>query len=308
LNILFYTPDTGSAPWIASLQRALPAARIDLWPAASASETDYAVVWKPPPELVAMLERVKAIFNLGAGVDSMPDLSMLPSSVSVVRLDDAGMAEQMVEYVCHVVLRRYREFDVYAAQQGEARWQQRPRLSKSTFMVGILGAGVLGTAVAGALVQLGFPVRSWSRARKAIPRVTSFAGMQELDDFLAATRVLVCLLPLTRDTEKLLDAVRLSRLPRGAYLVNVARGALVVDAGLIALLDKGHLAGATLDVFRDEPLPAGHPFWHHPRIVLTPHISAVTLVEQSIAQIAGKIRQLEAGLPITGIVERQRGY
>ena len=132
--------------------------------------------------------------------------------------------------------------------------------------------------------------------------------MQELDDFLAATRVLVCLLPLTRDTEKLLDAVRLSRLPRGAYLVNVARGALVVDAGLIALLDKGHLAGATLDVFRDEPLPAGHPFWHHPRIVLTPHISAVTLVEQSIAQIAGKIRQLEAGLPITGIVERQRGY
>ena len=118
----------------------------------------------------------------------------------------------------------------------------------------------------------------------------------------------MCLLPLTQDTERLLDGVRLSRLPRGAYLVNVARGALVVDAELIALLDNNHLAGATLDVFRDEPLPAGHPFWHHPRVVLTPHVSAMTLVEESVAQIAAKIRQLEAGLPITGIVLRQRGY
>jgi glyoxylate/hydroxypyruvate reductase len=308
LNILFYTPGTNSASWIDALTQALPEARIDRWPAASASDVDYAVVWKPPPELLSALKGVKAIFNLGAGVDSMPDLSSLASGVPLVRLDDAGMAEQMVEYVCHGVLRRYREFDAYADQQGEARWQQRPRLSKSTFTIGILGAGVLGTAVAGAIVQLGFPVRAWSRARKAIPGVTSFAGMPELDDFLAATRVLVCLLPLTRDTEELLDAARLSRLPRGAYLVNVARGALVVDAALIALLDNGHLAGATLDVFRDEPLPADHPFWHHPRIVLTPHVSAVTMVEESVAQIAGKIHRLEAGLPISGVVLRQRGY
>jgi glyoxylate/hydroxypyruvate reductase A len=308
LNILYYTPGTDGAVWIGALQRALPGARIGRWPAASASDVDYAVVWKPPPELVVALERVKAIFNLGAGVDSMPDLSALPESVPLVRLDDAGMAEQMVEYVCHIVLRRYREFDAYADQQREARWQQRPRLSKSAFTVGILGAGVLGTAVAGALVRLGFPIRAWSRTRKAIPGVESFAGVQELDDFLAATRVLVCLLPLTRDTERLLDAARLSRLPRGAYLVNIARGALLIDGELIALLDNGHLAGATLDVFRDEPLPAGHPFWHHPRIVLTPHVSAATLVEESVAQIAGKIRQLEAGLPITGIVLRERGY
>ena len=308
MNILFHSPGTNGASWIDALTQALPEARIDRWPAISASETDYAVVWKPPQELVTTLGRVKAIFNLGAGVDSMPDLSTLPESVPLVRLDDAGMAEQMVEYVCHCVLRRYREFDAYADQQREARWQQRPRLSKRDFVVGILGAGVLGTAVAGALVRLGFPVRAWSRARKAIPRVVSFAGAQELDDFLAATRVLVCLLPLTQDTERLLDGARLSRLQRGAYLVNVARGALVVDAELIALLDNNHLAGATLDVFRDEPLPAGHPFWHHPRVVLTPHVSAMTLVEESVAQIAAKIRQLDAGLPITGIVLRQRGY
>jgi glyoxylate/hydroxypyruvate reductase A len=132
--------------------------------------------------------------------------------------------------------------------------------------------------------------------------------MPDLDTFLSATRLLVCLLPLTRETEGLLDRARLSRLPRGADLVNVARGALVVDADLLDLLDAGHLASATLDVFRDEPLPREHRFWHHPRVVLTPHVSAVTLVEESVQQITGKIRRLEAGLPISGVVDRVRGY
>jgi glyoxylate/hydroxypyruvate reductase A len=175
-------------------------------------------------------------------------------------------------------------------------------------MIGVLGAGVLGTAVAGALAAMHFPVRTWSRARKAVAGATSFAGMPELAEFLSAAHLLVCLLPLTRETEGLLDRERLSRLPRGAYLVNVARGALVVDADLLFLLDAGHLAGATLDVFRDEPLPREHRFWHHPRVALTPHVSAVTLVEESVQQIADKIRRLEAGLPISGVVERDRGY
>jgi glyoxylate/hydroxypyruvate reductase A len=174
--------------------------------------------------------------------------------------------------------------------------------------VGILGFGLLGQAVAAAIAPFGFPLLGWSATRKEVPSVRSFAGPTRLAPFLASTRVLVCFLPSTRDTRDFLDRTTLSQLPRGAWLVNVARGRIVVDEDLIALLDEGHLAGAVLDVFRDEPLPAGHPFWHHPRITLTPHTSAVTMVEDSIAQVVAKIRRLERGQAVTGVVDRARGY
>ena len=308
MRILFYTAGENAAAWLEALRRTFPDVRIDGWPSTFAGEADYALVWKPPVELLRSLGRVTAIFNLGAGVDSVPDLSALPRDARLVRLEDAGMAEQMAEYVCHAVLHRYREFDAYAEQQRIAEWRQRPRLSKSEFTVGILGLGVLGTAVATALAPFGFPLRAWSRTHKLSAGVATSTGFSELDDFLAGVRVLVCLLPLTGQTQGLLDRARLLRLPRGAYLVNVSRGALVVDDDLLALLDNDQLAGATLDVFSDEPLPQEHRFWHHPRVTLTPHVSAVTLVEESVAQIAAKIRRLEAGLPITGVVGREHGY
>ena len=184
----------------------------------------------------------------------------------------------------------------------------RARRDKRGFGVGILGLGVLGGAVAAALQPFGFPLAGWSRTRKTVAGVDSYAGSAELDAFLARCQLLACLLPLTRETRGMLDRRTLIKLPIGAYLVNVARGGLLVDADLLALLDQGRIGGATLDVFHDEPLPAEHPFWHHPRISITPHVSAVTLVEQSVAQIAAKITRLEAGLPITGIVDRERDF
>jgi glyoxylate/hydroxypyruvate reductase len=167
---------------------------------------------------------------------------------------------------------------------------------------------VLGNAVSKALLPFGFPLYAWSRTRKASPGVVSYAGIAELDEFLAKSRVLVCLLPATADTASLLDRAALGALPSGAHVVNVARGGIVVEEDLIALLDNGHLAGATLDVFREEPLPPQHRFWHHPRVALTPHVSAVTHVGDSIAQVAAKIRRLERGEPVTGVVDRVRGY
>jgi glyoxylate/hydroxypyruvate reductase A len=295
------------ATWIAALERALPEAQIDRWCAAWGAEADYAVVWRPTADVLPGLARVKAVFNLGAGIDAIPDLHSIPRGVPLVRLDDAGMAEQMIEYVAHAALRRYRKFDVYADQQKEALWRPRSRLPKHEFIVGVLGAGVLGSAVAKSLSSLGFPVRVWSRTMKHLG-VECFAGAEALGRFLGATRFLVCLLPLTVETRDFLHHARLSLLPSGAYLVNVSRGALVVDDDLLSLLDSGHLAGATLDVFRDEPLPPQHPFWHHPRVVVTPHVSAVTLVKDSVEQIAAKIRRLEAGLPIAGVVDREHGY
>ena len=190
----------------------------------------------------------------------------------------------------------------------KCRWQPRRRIEKSGFGVGILGFGRLGQSVADAVAPFGFPLRGWSLSRKAAAGVESYAGHAELRPFLAASRVVVCLLPSTPQTRGLLGGGTLAALPRGAHLVNVARGDIVVDEDLVAALDRGQLESATLDVFHHEPLPPGHPFWHHPRITLTPHVSAVTLVEDSVAQVAGKILQLERGESVTGIVDRARGY
>ncbi len=285
----------------------MPEADVAVWPDAPATP-DYALVWRPPAELFTCVRPVRAIFNLGAGVDGLMGVPTLPRDVPVIRLEDAGMAEQMAEYVALAVLRAYREMDDYAAQQREERWRPRARIDKSGFGVGFLGFGVLGRAVAGAIAPFGFPLHAWSRTRKASPGVVSYAGLAELYEFLAKARVLVCLLPATTDTASLLDRAALEALPAGAHVVNVARGGVLVDEDLVALLDSGHLAGATLDVFREEPLPSGHPFWHHPRIALTPHTSAVTQVGDSIAQVAAKIRRLERGEPVTGVVDRARGY
>ncbi len=307
MRILLQMPGHAIEEWRAVLASLLPEADIAVWPAAPAIP-DYALVWKPPAELFLRVRPAKAIFNLGAGVDALLDVPTLPPDVPVIRLEDAGMAEQMREYVTLAVLGAYREADAYAAQQRAVHWEQRPRLRKAEFGIGLLGFGVLGQAIANGFLPLGFPLAGWSRTRKAVTGVQCYAGPVELPGFLARTRVLVCLLPRTPETCGLLDRATLARLPRGAHVINVARGEIIVDDDLVSLLDSGHLASATLDVFRFEPLPADHAFWHHPRVTLTPHTSAVTRVADSIAQITAKIRRLERGETVTGIVDRVHGY
>ena len=307
MKVLLQVPAGDAARWHDALAAALPEAAIVRWPEPCPAP-DYALVWKPPPAVFAAVAPRRAIFNLGAGVDALLAVPGLPASVPVVRLEDAGMAAQMTDYVALHVLRAFRDADAYARQQRDGRWEPRAPRPKSSFAVGLLGYGVLGRAVGQALAALGFPLQAWSRRPMSVPGVTHHAGEGGLPAFLAATKVLVCLLPSTPATRGMLDRALLGRLPAGAQVINVARGDLVVDADLVALLDSGHLAGAVLDVFREEPLPAAHPFWHHPRIVVTPHVSAATLVEPAVAQIAAKIRRLEAGLPVTGVVDRSRGY
>jgi glyoxylate/hydroxypyruvate reductase A len=306
MNITFCCTDTKPEPWITGLRAALPQAQVEVWqPGAPAA--DYAVVWAPPQAFLDQQPQIRALFNIGAGVDALLKLH-LPPGVKVVRLDDAGMSVQMAEYVCHAVIRHFREFDGYDVDVAQGRWSYRKPRSRADFAVGVMGLGVLGSRVAQALRGFEFPVNGWSRSPKTMEGVRGFAGRDGLQDFLAASRVLVNLLPLTPDTHNLLNRETLSRLQPAGYVINVARGAHLVDDDLIALVDAGHLAGATLDVFRTEPLPGEHPFWRHPKITVTPHTSARTLREESLAQIAGKIMALECGQPIAGVVDPVRGY
>lgn len=306
MKIYFCCTDFKAEPWLAALRTALPQAQIEVW-SPGAPPGDYAVVWAPPQAFLDEQPQIKALFNLGAGVDALTQLR-LPAATRLVRLDDAGMSVQMAEYVTHALIRHFREFDGYAADVAQGKWSfRKPRL-REEFPVGIMGLGVLGQRVARAVQQFEFPVVGWSRSPRQVSGVRSYAGEGQFGEFLAETRVLVCLLPLTAETEGILNRDTLSRLRPGGYVINVARGAHLVEEDLIPLIDSGHLAGATLDVFRQEPLPAGHPFWRHPKITITPHTAARTLRDESVAQIVTKIARLERGESIAGIVDPNKGY
>ncbi|WP_372825986.1 2-hydroxyacid dehydrogenase [Polaromonas sp.] len=309
MNIHFCCVGTKAEPWVAGLRAELPADNVNDW-TPGAPPADYAVVWSPPQQFLDEQPQLKALFNIGAGVDALMKLR-LPPQAAVVRLDDAGMSAQMAEYVSHAVIRHFRELDGYEADIRAGKWSYRKPNLRPEFPVGVMGLGVLGARVARSLAQFDFPVKGWSRSPKSLDGVQCFSGDAGLQDFLAATRVLICLVPLTPETENILNRQTLSLLRPGGYVINVARGAHLVDEDLIGLIDSGHLAGAMLDVFRTEPLPAGHPFWKHPKITITPHTSARTLREETIVQIAGKIRAVESGTPITslaGVVDPKKGY
>jgi glyoxylate/hydroxypyruvate reductase A len=270
----------------------------------------YAVVWLPPAELFAVEAGLRAVFNAGAGVERLLAMPGLPANLPIVRLVDAGMAPKMAEYACFYVARITRGLDRFGGPSALRDWNaDRPRGRPPT--IGVLGLGAIGAHIAQAARLFGYPVRGWSRTPKKLEGVECFAGAAQLAGFLAGTQILVDALPLTEETRNLLDRERLSQLPAGGHLINVGRGATIVDEDLLAALDAGHLASAVLDVFRVEPLPAEHPFWRHPRVTVTPHLSGPTPRQPAARQIAEAIALLEAGSPVNalpGYVDRARGY
>jgi glyoxylate/hydroxypyruvate reductase A len=309
MNITFYSHAKDIDAWLDEIRAHLPGAVVWAWsPETADRQADYALVWAPPPALFASQRALKAIFNLGAGVDALLLTPSLPRDVPVVRINDGGMAVQMAEYVCHALIRHVREFEQYETQARSRLWNPRRPIDRARWPVGIMGLGAIGRRVAEAVVAFEYPVMSWSRTPHALPGVVSFAGAEGLEPFLRSTRVLVCVLPLTPQTDGILNADNLGRLMPDAYLINVARGRHLVETDLLALLDRGILAGATLDVVQSEPLAPAHPFWQHAKITLTPHISARTLRGETVAQIADKIHCLERGEPIDGIVDLTAGY
>lgn len=306
MKVTFCCTGTKPEPWLEGLRAALPDAEIGVWEP-GAPQADYAVVWAPPQQFMDEQPQLKALFNIGAGVDALLKLK-LPPHAKVVRLDDAGMSVQMAEYVTQAVIRHFRELDGYEADMRQGQWKFRKPQMRADFPVGVMGLGVLGERVAKALAVFEFPVRGWSRSAKQIDGVQTFSGEQGFAEFLQGSRILVNLLPLTPETENIINRSTMQQLLPGAYIINVARGAHLVDDDLVALIAQGHVAGAMLDVFRQEPLPTDHPFWNVPQITMTPHTSARTLRDESIAQIVGKVASMSCGETVLGMVDPQRGY
>ena len=291
--------------WAEVIAEAANVVEFRRWPDAGAlHEVDYLVSWQHPPGFLAQFPALKAIFWTGAGVDRLlldPDLPDVP----IVRMLDDSLSIGMAEFIAERVLHYHRLMPVYARQQRDKVWAPiTPPLARDR-VVGLLGLGQIGAACAAMLAGLGFHVRGWSRTQRALPGVETMTG--PLEPFLKGCHVLACVLPLTSETRGILNRGTFAHLD-GAYLINVGRGGHLVEGDLIPALDAGRLAGATLDVFETEPLPADHPFWSDPRITVTPHASAVTHPKSAGAGIVANVRRAVAGEALEGVVDRSQGY
>ncbi|CAH1662986.1 MULTISPECIES: glyoxylate/hydroxypyruvate reductase A [unclassified Chelatococcus] len=294
------------ATWLEALARECPDLDVCVWPETGpVADVEFVLTWAANRGVIASFPNLKGIFSLGAGVDHILSDPTVPVNLPVIRMIDPSLTRNMVQYVVLAALRHHRRWDEMAADQRRRRWG-RPEVSPAR--IGILGMGELGQACARQFLSLGYAVSGWSRRGLPVEGVEVFSGDDGLAACLAQSDILVSLLPQTAATENLLDRARLSRLPRGAYLINAGRGEHLVDADLVALLDEGHLAGATLDVFRQEPLPPEHPFWTHPAVTVTPHAASWTVPATAAAQVAQAIEALRNGKPPRGLVDRTTGY
>ncbi len=307
MSIALIIPDRKLDGVVAALAQQLPDVAIEVWPQLqNPAAVDFAVLWKQPAGVVAALPNLKALQSFGAGVDSILSDSSLPANLPLARIVDPHLTASMLQYL-DTVLNYYRlRFDEFSSNQQQQLW--KPRSPRKIQQICVLGLGELGAAAAQHFAALGYQVSGWAGSQRHISGVLCFAGAEQFAAAVKEADVLICLLPLTPATENLLNEARLQQLKTGAILINVARGAIVDDEALLAALRSGQLAAACLDVFRTEPLPAAHPFWNAPGVLLTPHISAVTNADTAVAQIAENYRRVQAGLPMVNQVDRTRGY
>ncbi len=312
MALLFSSQNDDAGEWREAMAKEMPDQDFRVWTpdgkdVGDPAEIDYALVGGPGEGALKDFPNLKAIFSLGAGVNHLVGRD-LPEGVPVVRLKDPCMILGMSEYVAYWVLHYHRHFGDYAGMTAEKHWQQLPQTGARNRRVGIMGLGVMGLDAVAKLRPFGFDICGWSRSAKALDGVETFHGKDGLGPFLKATEILVCLLPLTPETTGIINADTLSQLPRGAALINAARGPHVVDEDLIRALDSGHIAAATLDVFHTEPLPQDHPFWAHPKITVTPHVASLTVAETAAKAIAENIERMEKGGKPEPIVDPETGY
>ncbi|MCK1655884.1 glyoxylate/hydroxypyruvate reductase A [Bradyrhizobium sp. 149] len=307
MTILYKANMARGAEWAGFFAERAPDMPFRLWPdIGDPADVRYLVAWVPPDD-IATFPNLELVFSVGAGVDQF-DASKLPPHIPLVRMLEPRIAETMVEYVTMAVLALHRDLLDFISQQKAQVWCEIRITPAKRRRVGVMGLGQLGQAVLERLKAFGFPLSGWNRSPREIEGVTCYAGMETLPDFLAQTDILVCLLPLTDETRSILNADLFAHLPRGASLVNVGRGPHLVEADFLAALDSGALSGAVLDVAEPEPLPAGHPFWSHPRILVTPHNASMTSPDTAVDFVLDVIARHRSGEDLPGRVDRTRGY
>ena len=311
MHFLYKADPIRGAEWARLFAESAPDIHFHCWPeCGDPKQIRYLAAWIPPVDIAQQFPNVEVVFSVGAGIDQF-DFSALPAHLPVVRMIEPGLAAGMVEYVTQAVLSLHRQTHLYRQQQGQHRWDAHNVKPASSRRVGVLGLGVLGKAVLEKLHGFGFDCAGWSRSRHVLDGVTCYdgeAGSKGLSAFLARTDILICLLPLTDSTRGILDKTLFAALPAGAALINVGRGAHLVEADLLAALDSEHLSSAIIDVLETEPPADDHPFWDHPAIVLTPHIASMTQPETAFRVVLDNIRRHQAGQPLNGLVDRTRGY
>jgi glyoxylate/hydroxypyruvate reductase len=308
MTVLYKANMVRGAEWARFFAERAPHMPFRLWPdIGDPAQVRYLVAWLPPDDIAATFPNLELVFSVGAGVDQF-DVTRIPAHVPLVRMLEPGIAESLVEYVTMAVLALHRDLLHFIAQQREQVWREIRITPAGRRRVGVMGLGLLGQAVLNRLKVFGFPLAGWNRSPRSIEGVSCYAGAAALPDFLGQVDILVCLLPLTHETRGILNAGLFARLPRGASLVNVGRGGHLVETDFLAALDSGALSGAVLDVAEPEPLPADHPFWNHPRILLTPHNAGMTAPDTAVDFVLDVIARHCRGEDLPGRVDCARGY
>ncbi len=308
ISILHCGDDARAALWREVFAREMPQVEFRCWPdLGRAEDVRFLVAWTLPDDLLASLPNLEILFSIGAGIDQL-DFDRLPPDLRIVRMIEPGITDTMADYVAMAVLALHRDLPFHIAEQRAGRWSWRDVPPARERRVGVMGLGELGRAALAALAPHACQLAGWSRSPRTIDGVDCFAGDAGLAPFLARSEILVCLLPLTGDTRHILNRVTFATMPRGARLVNVARGGHLVQGDLLEALGNGQLSAAILDVADPEPLPAGHPFFTHPAILLTPHVAGITRTDSAVHALIDNLRRVIAGTSLVGEVDRRRGY
>lgn len=309
MSLLFIAPNRDMSSWKSALNNEDPNLEIEVWPnVEDKKRVQFAVCWNHPKHVLDGFPNLKAVSSLGAGADHLLKDDSLPKSVDICRVVSPSLVQQMKEYVLGSIISIQRNLVHYIRQKDTGKWQPHNHLLAEELKIGVMGLGELGRPVAEQLAQTGYQVSGWARSQKEIDNVDTFAGTDELEFFLNNTQIVVCLLPLTPETEGILNLDLFKQLDQPGWVINTARGEHLVDEDLIYALDSNILQGAWLDVFPEEPLPDKHAFWNRKNVMITPHVASITKPFEVAGQIVENYKRALSGMELNNAVDREKGY